>query len=286
MLRPVIFTHRGLQPSTTNFFAESSYEAFASQLQAGFGLEFDFNLTKDNQIVILHDHSLSRMTNGKDLREVKQVLADELHMFSFNNGRICFFDDLAPLLSKSTSPLNAFHIKGALQDQASLYFLIKKLEKWPSLFDKLLIFDLKPSTAEYIKKSLPQLHLAPSVAQPFDIKRFNSVVKNTLLSVEEAITHKDLFDWIWLDEWDLQNETGFKQLYTLENFALLRHHNFKISLVTPELHSSSTGLLGGEAHADAQSTARLFERIKEIISLQPDAICTDYPIEVNQLINH
>jgi hypothetical protein len=38
------------------------------------------------------------------------------------------------------------------------------------------------------------------------------------------------------------------------------------------------GLLGGEAHPDAcNGETRLFARIEQILSLAPDAICTDYP---------
>ena len=59
----------------------------------------------------------------------------------------------------------------------------------------------------------------------------------------------------------------------------------KIALVTPELHGTSPHLLAGEAHPDAPKgdTETLFKRIKEIIDLKPNAICTDYPEEVSKL---
>ena len=60
----------------------------------------------------------------------------------------------------------------------------------------------------------------------------------------------------------------------------MKDAGLSISLVTPELHATSPGLLGGEAHPDAQSRERFFERIGEIIALKPDWICTDYPEEV------
>ena len=53
--------------------------------------------------------------------------------------------------------------------------------------------------------------------------------------------------------------------------------------MTPELHGTSPGLLGGESHKHAANTEVLFERMREILSLEPDAICTDYPEEVKLL---
>jgi hypothetical protein len=66
-------------------------------------------------------------------------------------------------------------------------------------------------------------------------------------------------------------------------FKILKDEGLKVALVTPELHGTSPGLLGGEAHPDADKNC-LFDRIQEIIDLQPDALCTDYPEEVGKLI--
>ena len=40
-----IITHRGLDPSYQNYYLESSIEAFDNQLNRGFGLEFDLQIT-------------------------------------------------------------------------------------------------------------------------------------------------------------------------------------------------------------------------------------------------
>jgi hypothetical protein len=122
------------------------------------------------------------------------------------------------------------------------------------------------------------------VAHPYDIERYNQCVLGTLLSLEKVLSHKDLFSWVWLDEWDLADKDGGqKQFYTAEVFETLKDQGLKIALVTPELHGTSPGLLGGEAHPDADKS-RLFGRIQETINLQPDALCTDYPEEVRQMI--
>lgn len=129
--------------------------------------------------------------------------------------------------------------------------------------------------------------MAPSVSHPFDIKRYNQAVSDTLISVEEAIKYKKegLYDWVWLDEWDRTDEDGGnKTLYNQEVFERLKSVGYKIALVTPELHGTSPRLLGGEAHPDAATKEKLFARIKEILSLSPDALCADYPEEALNLI--
>ena len=101
-----------------------------------------------------------------------------------------------------------------------------------------------------------------------------------------TVAYKNIFDWAWLDEWDRTDKNNsIKTLYNAKNFAVLKKYKFKIALVTPELHSTSPDLLGGESHQDAADHNLLFTRIKKIIKLNPDAICTDYPDRVKALIS-
>lgn len=296
----LIFTHRGLELSNPNFYPESSYEAFADQLARGFGIEFDPNFVKDG-IVINHDATLKRISGGKDERDFHDVTVAEVTRLRYQTkngdgtptqeGRTPTFDELLQLIDKSNSKINALHLKGKFQDSITLNKLVNTLSHYPQLLDRIVIFDAKPETARYLREKLATLvnnnqskiHIAPSVAHPYDIARYNDAVKGTLTSIEDAMHYKqvDLYDWVWLDEWDLADkDNGHKTLYNAHTFGKLKQAGYKIALVTPELHGTSPGLLGGEAHEDASTKERLFARIKEIIALEPDGICTDYPIEV------
>lgn len=280
-----IFTHRGIEPSHPNFYSESTYEAFKNHLSRGFGIEFDVNFTKDG-IVIAHDANLTRLTQGKDSRVFRNLTTQEVVNVKLPNGRFCTFDELMQEIQKSSSNISTLHLKGRYQKQTDLDRLIKQLQKYSDLYDRILIFDVKPETARYLISKNPAFHLAPSVAHPYDIERYNSSIGNTLISLEDAIRYKQegLYDWVWLDEWDLTDANGkTKTLYNTDTFDILRQASYKISLVTPELHGTSPGLYGGESHPDAKNKEILFKRIEEIIKLQPDAICTDYPEEVAKL---
>jgi len=284
-----ILTHRGLEPSNSNFYPESSYESFENHLKRGFGIEFDVNFAKDS-IVISHDLTLKNITNGEDERNIEEVKIEELKQIRYGlekKGRISTFDDLMGLIRDRSSSLNAIHFKGRYQDKYNLKLLLNHLEKHKDILDRILIFDLKPKTAKILKFTFPNLQLALSVAHNYDIQRYNISVNETLFSIEDAIgwSKQRFFDWVWLDEWDISDRNGLtKKLYTKEIFEKLREANYKISLVTPELHGTSPGLYGGEFHQDSKDKETLFKRIKEIISLCPNALCTDYPEEVSELL--
>ena len=53
------YAHRGLHDKD-NGVPENSLKAFALAAQCGFGMELDLQLTKDNRVVVHHDHSIQR----------------------------------------------------------------------------------------------------------------------------------------------------------------------------------------------------------------------------------
>ncbi|MDD5407050.1 MAG: glycerophosphodiester phosphodiesterase family protein [Sulfurovaceae bacterium] len=280
-----IITHRGLDPAKKNYFVESSLEAFTDQLSRGYGLEFDLQITKDNKIVIIHDHNLKRISNGKDERRISEIDADEILAMDFNGCHIASLDKLIYLINEKQSPnsISAIHLKHHYQNKKYLDIILNYLKNVYA--DKFIIFDVTIETAKYLKKHNSKLHLASSVSHPFDIKRYNNVVGGTLLEINDVLNNRELFDWVWLDEWDLIDENGStKKLYTDETFKILKSKGIKIALVTPELHATSPNLLGGERHVDAETKEKLFDRMKEIVNLRPDAVCTDYPDQVKQLL--
>jgi len=280
-----ILGHRGLEPSKKKFFKESTFEAFRNQLQRGFGIEFDLNFTKDKKIVIFHDPNLERISQGKDKRIFSEMSLREIKNIKLDGEKICSFNELFDLIINNKSNFNALHLKGEFQETKYIDILVTYLEDYRKFLSKLLIFDIKIETAKRLKKIFPEILLAPSVAHEYDIERYGKFVNDTLISISEAIKSKILFDWVWLDEWDCKDRDKKKKiLYTKENFGILKEIGFKISLITPELHRTSPGLLGGESHEDSIKYSFLKRRIKEIVSLKPDAICTDYPDLVRLMI--
>jgi hypothetical protein len=272
-----VITHRGLDAEKHHDFTESSKESFQFFLDAGFGLEFDVQITKDGTPVISHDISLSRLT-GTELPLIVEQTTTEFLNTLLPNGSTLTLTELTEMMEATKSKTistHALHLKVNNQSSAQLQVLRPFLSKLINL--PLIVFDVKPDVARSIKEQFPTLPLAASVAHPFDARRYGAVVGDTLIPTTNMVTLRSVYDWCWLDEWDRTDEHGEKSLYNAETFSFLRDLGYKLAVVSPELHRTSPKLLGGESHQDAQDYGTLKKRWVEIVELEPDAICTDYP---------
>lgn len=280
-----ILTHRGINISEDSLFPESSLEAFSNQLESGYGLEFDIQITKDKKCIILHDFNMTRISKGLDNREVCDITLDEIMNINLDDCHYLSLPQIIELINskQSLGVISALHIKHTFQDENKIDNILRDLEKADP--QKIILFDLTPKTAQYVKTIRKELRLAPSVSHHFDIARYNNFVGKTLITANEAIENIALFDWVWLDEWDKTDiNNKDKKFYTEDLFKKIRNKGLNIALVTPELHATSPGLLGKEKHPDAADEKILFERIREIIKLRPDAICTDYADKIRKMI--
>ena len=60
MSNSIICAHRGLDDSAP----ENTLAAFAAALDKGMAIEFDVQMTADGQLVIMHDQTVDRTTDG------------------------------------------------------------------------------------------------------------------------------------------------------------------------------------------------------------------------------
>lgn len=93
-----LFAHRGLFiPDQT--IPENSIPAFKSAVEHGYGIELDIQLTKDDQVVVFHDHTLTRMC-GIDL-PVREMTYEQLLKLTLANSeeKIPLFKDVLKLVN-------------------------------------------------------------------------------------------------------------------------------------------------------------------------------------------
>ena len=80
--RPLVWAHRG----ASGYAPENTLEAFQLAVEMGAdGVELDVQLTKDDQIVVIHDETIDRTSDGKGW--VKDYTLEELRRFNFNRTR-------------------------------------------------------------------------------------------------------------------------------------------------------------------------------------------------------
>ena len=96
------FAHRGLWDATS---PENSLAAFCKALEAGYGIEFDIHKTRDGQVVVFHDDTLTRMcgvegrVEDKTLAELKELrLLDTDQQIPTLDEMLALVDGRVPLL--------------------------------------------------------------------------------------------------------------------------------------------------------------------------------------------
>lgn len=103
-----IFGHRG----ASGYVPENTLEAFDLAMKQGAdGVELDVQLTKDGEVVVVHDERIDRVSNGHGyvrdytLRELKEYSFHN-HMMEYQNIRIPTLKEVLELLKPSGMKVN------------------------------------------------------------------------------------------------------------------------------------------------------------------------------------
>ncbi len=101
-LKEGYFAHRGLH---NKICPENTLLAFKHAVEHNFDLELDIQLTKDNLIVVCHDHTLTRLS-GVDIK-IGNVTYEELQKYKIRdtNETVPLFTDVLDMLPSSTKLL-------------------------------------------------------------------------------------------------------------------------------------------------------------------------------------
>lgn len=106
-MRTNVYAHRG----ASGYEPENTMEAFELAKKMGAdGIELDIQLTKDEEVIVLHDYTIDRTSDGKGF--VKDYTLKELKEFNFNRGmnngiyRIPLLSDVLDLIKNSNMTLN------------------------------------------------------------------------------------------------------------------------------------------------------------------------------------
>lgn len=80
--KPLVWAHRG----ASGYAPENTLAAFQKAVDLGAdGVELDIQLTKDDQIVVIHDEMIDRTSDGKGW--VKDYTLEELRAFNYNRTK-------------------------------------------------------------------------------------------------------------------------------------------------------------------------------------------------------
>ncbi len=110
--------HRGLFDNTTSA-PENSLSTFQNAVDAGFGIELDVQLTRDNEVIVIHDEDLDRTSGvNTNISDCTYATLQEYRLFH-SDEKIPKFTDVLSLIN-GTVPLIIELKNSSLSDYAKL----------------------------------------------------------------------------------------------------------------------------------------------------------------------
>ena len=162
---PIPVAHRGM----LRHAPENTVPAFASCLSLGMGFELDIRTTKDGHLVVLHDDSLARTTNGPAM-SVRSVTLDELRKLDagswfdpvFAGERVPTLEETLALVHdrKRGPTIIALNVKDVTQEGEEK--LVRLVEKY-GLLDESFAFDQNDEMSRRLQKLNPRFRIGQNV---------------------------------------------------------------------------------------------------------------------------
>lgn len=154
----LVIAHRGYSAKAP----ENTLAAFELALDVGcHGLELDVQLTKDDEIVIIHDHTLGRTTNGSGsvqahtLAELKKLDAGSWFDPKFKNERLPTLGEVCELIRGEDVILNV-ELKVALGFEGLVEKVVALLEGC-GLQERTIISSFNHYALAYAKEAAPEI---------------------------------------------------------------------------------------------------------------------------------
>ncbi len=145
------YAHRGLH-NKENGVPENSMKAFSLAALCGFGMELDLQLTRDNFVVVHHDHSIRR-TCGED-RMISDMTLEELRQYRLFGTKetIPLFSDVLEMVDGRT-PL-IIELKGYNDADTLCRLTMKELEGYRGLY---CVESFDPRIVRWFRKNHPRI---------------------------------------------------------------------------------------------------------------------------------
>lgn len=151
--QPIIFAHRGASAHAP----ENTLAAFRLAVELGApAIELDAKLTTDKKVVVFHDLTLDRTTNGKGPLKRKS-LAELRELDAGSHFSVQFAGELIPTLEEVFESVGrSIFINVELTSTAGLPDRVAELVNRFNLHDRVLFSSFFPNNLVRIKRLLPQ----------------------------------------------------------------------------------------------------------------------------------
>ena len=162
--RPLAVAHRGHSIA----YPENTLEAYRKAIELGIEMiECDLNITRDGKLVMMHDPTLDRTTNGTGhvsaatWEEIQGLDAGGKFKPEFAGARVPSTEETL-LLYKEAGILSCFEVKGADADESNRIALgLAELFVKHDMLDRAFMSSYHHEALQLAKSKCPELLLAP-----------------------------------------------------------------------------------------------------------------------------
>lgn len=161
MFAAKIWAHRG----ASAYAPENTIEAFKLAVEQGAdGVELDVQMTKDGQLVVVHDEAIDRVSNGSGL--VKDYTLAELRQFTFNKTHPEYENAQIPTLEEVFRFLKPFGTLINVELKTSIFWYegleeaVIRLTKEMDMEEQVLYSSFNHMSIAKVKELDPQAHIA------------------------------------------------------------------------------------------------------------------------------
>ncbi|MEH7252182.1 glycerophosphodiester phosphodiesterase [Neobacillus niacini] len=155
-----IFAHRGYSA----VFAENTMSAFVAAEEAGAdGIELDVQVTKDGEVVVIHDEKVDRTTTGNGF--VKDLTFKEIRMFNANkkSGKKEPIPSLIEVLEwmKTNQLICNIELKNGILPYEGMEEKVIKLVREYNVSDRIVISSFNHYSIVLSYRMAPEIETAP-----------------------------------------------------------------------------------------------------------------------------
>lgn len=168
-----LIAHRGIYDNV--IIPENSIRAFKSAITENYPIELDIHLTKDNNLVVFHDHTLKRMTN-KNL-VIENLTLDELKEITLldTKEKIPTLEDILNLVNNKV--LIIIEVKANSNEQQIVKVLLEKLTNYTG---EIIIHSFNRKVVKISKKEKAKYQVGLLISENTDIKKYKLFQKSVL----------------------------------------------------------------------------------------------------------
>ena len=169
-----IIAHRGIFDNIK--IPENSIKAFQKAIDKNIPIELDVQLTKDNVLVVFHDHTLDRMTSQKGILQKKTYEEISKYNLLDTNLKIPKFEEVLKLVKNKV--LLDIEIKDTKRISKTCDVLLNLLDGYSNF----IIKSFNPKIIRYIKKKNKNIKVGLLIPKKYECNfLFNAVLKSKFM---------------------------------------------------------------------------------------------------------